>query len=264
MIRRALAVRYDRPAESGRTEPLRVAVETDDGMQHDVFLKVSAAPQLDLEGLANEALAACVGGQLGIPLCEPFLVELSPDWIGSIPEARPRAVLEQSNPIAFGSEAAGDGWRSWLPTDAITVDRRATALAIVAFDAFIGNQDRRPLNSNLLVKGASFRAIDHETAFRFRVFIPPLRPWALGGLNHLVQADGHVLALGLRGKNDLDFTPVRDCWSALSDEVLADCAASLPPEWAAVTGAMSDALTHLRAVRDRIEECLEEVRRVLG
>lgn len=263
MIRRASAVRYYRPAEAGRTQPLRIAVQTDDEQEHDVFLKPSAAPGLDLEGLANEVLAACVGSQLGIPFCEPLLVELSPEWIASVPDGAVRQMLGQSNPVAFGSVAAGDGWRSWLSTDNIGVDQRESALAIVAFDSFIENPDRRPSNSNLLVRGSGLRVIDHEMAFRIRMLLLAPKPWAVGGLNRLIQPDGHVLALALRGRNDLDFAPLHHTWSALSDEVLAECGASIPPEWAAATGAISEALTRLGAVRDKIDECLEEVRRVL-
>ncbi|HEY8004958.1 MAG TPA: HipA family kinase [Phenylobacterium sp.] len=158
MIRRARAVRYDRQAGNGRTQPLRVAVETIDGQEHDLFLKPSAAPELDVEGLCCEVLAACVGGQLELPLCEPMLVEIEPDWIRSLREPDVREVLERSNPIAFGSVAAGEGWSPWVPTDRVTADRRDMARAIFAFDALIVNPDRgRPENPNLLVKGASFR-----------------------------------------------------------------------------------------------------------
>ena len=75
--------------------------------------------------------------------------------------------------------------------------------------------------------------------------------------------DGHVLAPLLKGSGNLDFTPIHDSWSGLSDEVLAECQAALPPEWAAATGVIADALTHLRAVRGRVEECLKELRRIL-
>ena len=46
MITRALATRYDRRAEAGRNNPLRVAVETMDGQEHEVYLKASGMPEL--------------------------------------------------------------------------------------------------------------------------------------------------------------------------------------------------------------------------
>lgn len=238
-------------------------MEVEDGRECEVFLKVSAAPGLDIEGLANEALAVCIAGHVGVPCCEPFFVELTPEWIASVADSPTRDLLTRSNRLAFGSLSAGDGWRPWLPGDVITEDRRKEAIAVLAFDAFAENPDRRPSNTNLLVKGAALRAIDHEMMFRVRMLLPRPTPWTVGGLNRLTAPDGHVLALLLRGTQGLDFAPIRAAWSALSDEVLADCEACLPLQWAASAEAIADALTHLRNVRDRIDECLIEMRRVL-
>ena len=263
MIKRALATRYDRAAESGRTQPLRVAVEVEDGRECEVFLKPSAAPGLDVEGLANEVLAACIGSQLGVPCCEPFLVEITPEWTASIIDPPARAVLDRSNSIAFGSLSAGEGWRPWLQSDVVTQDRRDAALAVLAFDALGENPDRRPSNSNLLVKGAHLRAIDHEMMFRIRMLLPRPAPWAVGGLNRLTGPDAHVLVPLLRGIQNLDFDPAVAAWSDLSDEVLADCEACLPLQWAAAAEAVTGTLGHLRNVRARIDECMTELRRVL-
>lgn len=263
MIRRAVAVRYDRPADSGRTRPLRVAVELADGAEHDVFLKPSAAPNLDIGGLASEALVACIGGHLGMPLCQPLLVEILPEWIASIQDAGVRDVLTRSSPIAFGSIVAGDGWRPWLPSDGITNPRRDAARAILAFDALLANFDRRPSNPNLLIKNNDFRIIDHEMALRVGLLIPRSRPWAVGGSAWLTQPDGHVFAAGLKGTKALDLAPISHAWSDLTDEVLADCEAALPEQWATAANSVTDALTHLRAVRDSIGDCLAEIERVL-
>jgi len=67
----------------------------------------------------------------------------------------------------------------------------------------------------------------------------------------------------LRGDRYLDFEPLRPAWKSLSDDALNDYAASIPAEWSEAASAIEDALTHLRAVRDRIDECLTEVERAL-
>jgi hypothetical protein len=107
MIRRASPLRFDRIAEAGRNRPLRVVVETPDGAEHEAFLKTSGSPEVGVEGLANEALAACVAGDLGLPINEPFLVDLAPSWIASIPDREVRKTLERSVPMGFGSRSAG-------------------------------------------------------------------------------------------------------------------------------------------------------------
>lgn len=78
----------------------------------------------------------------------------------------------------------------------------------------------------------------------------------------MMEPDAHVFANRLRG-GDLDLNAIRTAWSNLSDNDLADYEASLPWQWAEAGGAVTAALTHIRAVRDRIDECLVEIRRTL-
>jgi hypothetical protein len=245
---------------------LRVTVEVDGGEQLDVFLKPSARPEVGIEGMANELLAACVAGHLELPVCEPIAVRMSPEWIGSIQDVGLQQTLTRSCPIAFGSVAAGSGWRAWTEDDRIIGERRAAALGIFAFDMFSENRDRVVSNPNLLIRGDSFRIIDHELCFRIRqCLFPKPEPWQLGYLQGATQhgPSGHVFGALLRGDRYLEYGPLRLAWTSLSDDALSDYGASIPNEWASATNAVEDALTHLRAVRDRIDECLAEVERAL-
>lgn len=262
MIAFGTAIRYDGESGAGRNRPLRVVVETNDGAEHEVFLKPSGRPELSVQSLAHEALAACIAGRVGLPVCQPLLVELSPAWIASIPDDGVRRMLETSNPIAFGSAAAGVGWRQWSSEDILTAARRQTALQVFAFDAFIENPDRKPSNPNLLVKGDQFRVIDHELALFVRGLLPAPSPWRVGYLDYMMQPDRHVFAARLRG-GPLDLDAIGAAWSALSDGDLADYEASLPSQWSEAGESVTAALTHIRAVRDRIDECLVEIGRAL-
>jgi len=151
-----------------------------------------------------------------------------------------------------------------MTSDTLTAQRARLALAILAFDAFTENHDRRPGNSNVLAKGDELRIIDHELCFRLRQLLwPRPEPWRLGYLDWLIKPEGHVFATPLRRAKTLDTGPIRAVWSALSDDDLADCQRALPPEWASASGAVSDALGHLQAVRGRIEECIAEIERAL-
>ena len=263
MISLAIATRYDRIAESGRNLPLRVSVETADGVEHEVFLKPSGRPQLSVTGLACEVISACIAGRVGLPVCRPFLVELRPEWIASVHDIEVRRTLEISNPIAFGSYVAGFGWKQWSSEDTLTAKRRQMALEIFTFDVFIENPDRRPNNPNLLVRGDEFRIIDHELALHVRGMLPRPTPWQQGYLDQIIRTDGHIFANRLRG-GALDFEVIGNAWSLLSDNDLSDYEASLPEQWAEANEAVAAALSHVRAVRDRIDECLEEIRRSLS
>lgn len=263
MIKVATAVRFDRDAGAGRNRPLRVAVETAEGDEVEVFLKPSGRPELSVSGLAHEVLAACIAGHVGLPICQPLLIEMTPDWIASVHDEAIRQVLQISNPIAFGSEAAGVGWRQWSGDDVLTSGRRQTALGVFAFDAFTENPDRKPSNPNLLVKGEEFRLIDHELALFVRGLFPRAEPWRVGYLASMMEPDRHVFAARLRGA-DFDLQAIGNAWSSLSDDDLADYEACLPEQWAEATDSVTAAIGHLRAVRDRIDECLVEIGRVLA
>jgi hypothetical protein len=157
-------------------------------------------------------------------------------------------------------KSAGPQWRIWSAADRITGARETVALEILAFDAYIDNDDRKPSSPNCLLKGDAFRIIDHELAFRItQKLFPRPEPWNTGYLQRLTGPDGHLFGADLRGRN-LDFEPIRQAWSSISDERLR----TLPPEWAEARAAMDAAVAHLRTVRERFGDCLVELRRALA
>ncbi|MCC6983604.1 MAG: hypothetical protein IT535_10075 [Bauldia sp.] len=208
-------------------------------------------------------MAACLANDLGLPINEPFLVDLDPAWVETIPDPSVQQVLRNSADVGFASKAAGAQWKPWLRTDALTAERQPAALAILAFDAYIENDDRKLGNPNCLIKGDEFRIIDHELAFgiRLRLFPRP-EPWRLGYLQRLVGPDGHIFGAKLKGL-DLDFERLRRAWADLPDDRLTTYVTALPQEWTVAAQAAEAALTHILAVRDRIDDCLTELKRVL-
>lgn len=95
MIEFALAVRFDGYVEQGRTGPLRVHVETQNGVYADIILKISG-PQLPIEGLANEMLGSVLAGDLNIPTPQPYFVRITPEFIESVEDFDLRARLDAS------------------------------------------------------------------------------------------------------------------------------------------------------------------------
>lgn len=269
VIRTALATRVDGEVEQGRTRPLRCAVELADGEERELYLKATG-PELSVEGLCNEMLGSLLAGDLGLPTPEPFFVELTPELIDAVPSPGLQSRLAAASPLAFGSTDAGSPWRRWNSTDRVTPDLAAQALKVLAFDAFIGNPDRSPPNPNLLTQkhGSGLLLIDHEVAFGVRIkLFPPVRPWQMGNLSPLSHRGTdaeHVFFTGLSGRADLPFEEVADAWATISDVRLGAYDATLPDAWADARPALTEAVTHIKVVRDRMAECILELRRVLA
>lgn len=265
MIRYVEALEYRGVAMGGRNEPLIVMGEDRAGETLEVYLKPSARPGLGFEGISNELMATQLAGELGLPVCEPVIMNMSPEWISAIPDRELQEVLRNSSPLAFGSCSAGPGWKLWTDGETMLGDRRSMALAIFAFDAFTGNADRRDVKPNLLVRGPEFRMIDHEMCFSVRLkLFPKLAPWELGNLSQLVVGDKHVLGPLLKADRYLEVAELRGPWSSITDDRLADFEACIPLQWAPAAPAMADAIAHVKIVRDRIDDCLMEIERTLS
>ncbi|MET4181717.1 hypothetical protein ABIB94_003818 [Bradyrhizobium sp. JR7.2] len=268
MIRRATAIGFSRQAAPGRTEPLRVTVMTDDGVEHEAVMKISTGMELGTEALMNEMLGSLLAADVGLTIQEPFFVQLSTEFCDSIPFPAIKARLTSSCPLAFACLDAGKQWRGWNATDRISPAQEAAAVSIMAFDAFTGNSDRRPGNPNLLVKDQAWRLIDHENSFSYRLrLFPRCQPWVVGNLAGMIAPGSpgeHIFASHLIGRETLSFAPIKASWLDLSDARLAQYDAMLPAEWDATRPHLLEALDHIRRVREAVDPCLTELQRILS
>ena len=87
-------------------------------------------------------------------------------------------------------------------------------------------------------------------------------PWRGGYLDRFIRSDGHIFGAGLKGRAH-DLRPIRRAWSGLSDARLEEYRGLLPAEWEPAQRAWEAALTHIRNVRDRIDDCVAELERAL-
>jgi hypothetical protein len=268
MIRRASAIGFSRLALPGRTEPLRVSVATNDGAEYEAVMKISTGIELGTEALMNEMLGSMLAADLGLAVQEPFFIDLTAEFCASVPFPALRARLESSCPLAFASLDAGKQWRGWNATDRISPAQEAAAVAVMAFDAFTGNSDRRPGNPNLLVKDQAWRVIDHENSFSYRLrLFPRCQPWIIGNLSGMITPGApsrHIFASHLAGRKTLSFAPIKATWQVLSDVRLAQYDAILPAEWGAARPHLLEALDHIKKVREKIDACLTELQRILS
>jgi hypothetical protein len=262
MLTRVTAIEHHSVITSGKTQPSRIVCERSDGTTVEVVAKFSVGCEEREVGLAREVIATCLAGDLGLPVPEPFLVDVSDDWADQVKNDVQRERIKASSRVAFGSRLITGGFAVWQQEIQIDEAMLAVAGAIFVFDAVVQNADRRADNPNCFVRGTQIRIFDHELAFTHGVVIGWKPPWALGGLKPLETPGFHIFRTGLVGR-EIDFGPIRSAWAGLSDARIAEYERVLPTEWTGVAAAAKAALTLIRDARDRIDACLAEVKRVL-
>ncbi|NJO53623.1 MAG: hypothetical protein HC829_01205 [Bacteroidales bacterium] len=262
MLDRVTAMEYVAAPGNGRTKPAHLVCEKPDGTTVELIAKVSATCEEGVVHLAREVIAACLAGDLGLPVPVPHLVEFSPAFADIIPDVDRRESFRASAPLAFGSTLITGQYGTWTSGTRISDALLPTAAAIFAFDAIVQNPDRRDGNANCLVKGDQCRIFDHELCFAHDKILFWKPPWVLGGLNSLTTPGHHIFRAGLLGR-EVDWSPVQARWQGLSDERIATYENVIPPEWSAATAHVAVAVALIRNARDNFEGCLQEIKRVL-
>jgi hypothetical protein len=262
MIETATAIQFDKLAGSGRTRPGFITCEDSAGEPIELVAKLSSYCDLKETSLAMEVVSACLAGDLGLPVPQPYFVRLDPEWIASVSDADWAAAAQASCPLAFGSKRVPAGFNSWVVGSPLIGGAVQTAAAILLFDAIADNPDRREANPNCLQRGGDLRIIDHELCFSPLLLLDWKPPWELGALHSFETPGAHIFHAALR-KKVVDWSPIRAAWHGLSDALLADYQASLPKEWAAAGPAVRKAVEKIRNARDNIDGCVAEVERLL-
>lgn len=232
------------------------------GENIEVVAKLSAGCERAVTSLAMEVLSALLAGDLGIPIPEPCLLRLEAEFIESVPDHEWRTMALSGPPLAFGSRLLPAAYAAWVTGTIPVGSMTAAAASILLFDAVIENPDRRGANPNCLIRGEEIRVFDHELAF------PPLligvpKPWVLGALNFMETPGMHIFRDALRGR-EVDWEPIRGRWKGLSDGQIDDYEAALPGEWSAAHTSFVEAIDKIKAVRDNIDRCIQEVQRILS
>jgi hypothetical protein len=264
MLDFVIATRFDKRMGSGRTKPILLACERNDGAESEVVAKLSKGCDRGIGGLVAEAIAAMLAADLGLPIPEPFLVHLEPEFVALIPDLEIRNLAMSSSSIAFGSEKLPPGFSSWPVNKPVTAALRDVAAEIFAFDAIIANPDRRTVNPNCQSNGRSLAIFDHELAFLIGGIIGWRPPWETGALENLrpTTANAHVFFAGLQSK-PVNLARFAGAWASISESRLQQYQAALPPEWADDKGLADRALVYISQVRENIQPAIAEIARVL-
>lgn len=245
MLDLVTATRLDGLVSTGKTRPLRLACERADGSEVDVVAKISDRCERDVGTLVVEAMAAMLAVDLKLPIPEPFLVKLLPEFIDAIADPETQADVRASSEIAFGSAHLPTGYAAWPLEKFVTKKLHQVAAEIFAFDGLIENVDRGQsrITSNCMVRGFDIAIIDHDLAFPdTSQLIGRMNPWEVGGLQHINAAGTHIFAGKLK-KDNFNLSGFAALWKGLSDQRLNEFLSAIPPEWNAGIGAGHNAKT---------------------
>lgn len=256
------ATEFVRVASQGRTAPLLLMCENAVGETVELFCKVSKGCDAGVSSLARESIGACLAADLGLPVPRPYFVHLSREFTDSVSDGTVRQKLLASSTVGFGSLRVPNQFAAWAKGDLVTDTMVPEAAAILVFDAIIQNPDRRDGNPNCLVKGDELRIFDHELAFMTDQLLLWTPPWKLGGMNWVGAHGAHIFVEGLKGR-PVDYGPIKDCWSNLSDARIAEYQTAVSDAWVGSEAAVTAALKLIREARGNVDGCLNEVRRIL-
>ena len=264
MLDKVAAVRFDGEVESGKTCPCLLGCESENGDIIELVAKFSSKCERGVGALVAEAIGAMVAADLELPVPEPFLVELEPEFIAAVQTENSSAaeLMADSSKIAFGSKKLPSGFTTLPQNQAISPKLQAQAAEILTFDLLIQNSDRRPDNPNCLSNGSNYAIFDHEFAFFTEGVIGWLPPWEDGGLDN--GPDHHVFYSGLRRSDPLpNLDRIKDAWTTISSERLDEYRAVLPVEWVENNGVADACIEYLTKLIENIDSAIAGVVRVL-
>lgn len=216
----------------GQTKPNLIACEDDDGNEVELVVKCSAGCVLLKEkSLAYEAIAAMLAADLGLPIPEPFIVEITDAFCDALELGAPRTQLSSSCRYAFGSRLLPSGFAVWATAGKVPATLSEEAAEIFVFDAIVVNSDRRPINPNCLFNGTDLAIFDHELVFGWDQILFFKDPWTDGGLEAYRGRDFHIFAGPYFEKLPAGLARFTEAWEAIPNTRFHEYKDALPVEW---------------------------------
>ena len=256
------AVRFDRKMGVGRTNPLLLLC---DGPLGEIEVVAKFSQGCSLGGLIREAMTAMLALDLGLPVPAPYLVQLSVDFIETIPDPVVAEFLRKGDSFGFGSHRLPDGYAAWIPPEArMTAGLEQEALDIFALDCWLTNPDRRASNHNLLTDGKRFAIFDHELALMTTLNMFWKQPWEVSALEAAQPPLAHVFFAHMRGRASYSIDVLCARFNVLTDKRIGEYASALPPSWASEGDTVLKAKTFIMSLRDNLIPAGAELKRALS
>jgi len=151
-----------------------------------------------------EVIAACLAGDLKLPIPEPLLVAVPEEWAAIVPDEKRRKRILASSGIAFGSKLVTGGYSVWTPDTRISEGMMDTAASVFASPSFrtpIG--ERRTQTAWCVAKAFAFllmisrsgppAAAKANLVLSHRLKLLPLLHFTYSGINPVGRPAGPAL-----------------------------------------------------------------------
>ncbi len=147
----------------GYSKPARLTCRRGDGQRIDVFVKFAGGVRSHYFGLCAELLCSVIGRHFGFSTPDPFIVNLSQEFLGGVPNEA-KDMVSRSLGLNFATVAVGSGYSVMPAEPRLPRGLSGSAAEIFAFDVLMQNFDRKRDNPNLLWNRERIVLIDHESA----------------------------------------------------------------------------------------------------
>ena len=227
-LRTVEATRYLTPLREGGSLPAIVEAD-DDGLYVLKFRGAGQGPK----ALIAELVAGEIAGALGLPVPEIVFMQLDAELARTEPDPEIQDLIRASGGLNLGLDYLPGA----LAYDPLTMPvAPALASQVVWFDAFVGNVDRTPRNTNMLWWHGRLWLIDHGAALVFqhqwegflersrRPFAPIRDHVLLARATELAAADASLSALLTPQRLQQIVATIPDAWLEL-DPAFTDRAA---------------------------------------
>lgn len=256
------AIRFDRKMGSGRTKPLLLVC---DGPEGEIEVVAKFSEGCSICGLIREALTAMLAIDLALPVPPPYLVQLTPEFVDTIPDSTVADFLRKGDLFGFGSQRLPDGYGAWIPPAGKMSDTlEQEALDIIALDCWLTNGDRAVSNHNLLTNGKGFAIFDHELALMTTLNLFWKEPWEVKALEGSRPPQEHVFFHHVRSRASYPTDALCARFASLTNDRLNDYVNSLPPSWAGEADTIATAKAFIMSLRDNITPADTELKRALS
>lgn len=253
---------FERKEFGGRNRAVSLVCRTEDGTVLVCVTKLRGrvAPEA---AFWIEWAAGLIADELGVFVPPRYVVEVSEGFARVLAKSLGGTAADYVGP-SFGIEYVPNTTPVLDQGVALDAHLREPAAAVMVFDAFIDNVDRRRDNPNCLIEahaglGSRIVAIDHDCAFA-GLYLPLIGQGGpvLGWPDDLMQK--HVF-LQRFGNSNPSIEAIRAKIAALSDAFLDGLTSKVPPLWllGSADASLRRVIIRLKERRDTIDTWFPKV-----